>query len=125
MGHLGVLLVFTNVSSRICTMYGYPGVSFVTGVSGQQVNDPAQRDAGGGGPSLVTLPPNAAAHAPLRLTQPGNYGPPCQPVDVAGFRVYPPDETTALFAASPQQACSAKGLAVPTIRPVQPGPQGN
>jgi uncharacterized protein DUF4232 len=122
-GHIGVLLVFTNTSTRTCTMYGYPGVSFVTAENGQQVNDPAQRDSSGGAPTLVTLAPNASAHAAVRMAQPGNFGPACQPVNVAGFRVYPPDETTTLFASSPQQACSAKGVAVPTIRPVQPGAQ--
>jgi hypothetical protein len=120
-GHLGILLVFTNTSTRTCTMYGYPGVSFVTAENGQQVNDPAQRDSSGGAPTLVTLAPTASAHASLRLAQPGNFGPACQPVNVAGFRVYPPDETAALFASSPQQACSAKGIAVPTLRPVQGG----
>ncbi len=120
-GHVGLLLVFTNTSTRTCTMYGFPGVSFVTAENGQQVNDPAQRDASGGAPTLVTLAPGASAHAELRLAQPGNFGASCQPVNVAGFRVYPPDETTTLFASSPQQACSAKGVGVPTVRPVLGG----
>jgi Protein of unknown function (DUF4232) len=120
-GHIGVLLVFTNASGRTCTMYGYPGVSFATGPDGQQVNDPAQRDPTGGAPTLVTLAPNATAQAEVRMAQPGNFGASCQPVDVAGFRVYPPDETTTLFASDPQQACSAKGVAVPTVRPVRAG----
>jgi hypothetical protein len=122
-GHIGILLVFTNASGHTCTMFGYPGVSFVTSADGTQVNDPAQRDSTGGAPALVTLAPNAAAHAAVRMAQPGNFGSSCQPVNVAGFRVYPPDETATLFASSPQQACSAKGVAVPTIRPVQPGAQ--
>src|SRR5947207_672674 len=45
-GSYGELLVFRNTSSRSCTMFGYPGVSFVGGGSGQQVNDPFRRDMG-------------------------------------------------------------------------------
>ncbi len=34
-------IVFTNVSGASCTLYGYPGVSFVTGVGGSQIGIPA------------------------------------------------------------------------------------
>ena len=69
----------------------------------------------------MSPPTSITGRKTAAISQPGNFGASCQPVDVAGFRVYPPDETAALFASYPGQTCSAKGLAVPTVRPVQPG----
>jgi hypothetical protein len=121
-GHIGLFVVFTNNSDRTCTMFGYPGVSFVTGPAGTQVNDPAER-SGAPAASLVTLPPNARAHASLLLVNVDNYNgsPSCQPTLAAGIRVYPPDDTTALFARYPEWICDVKGTGVPEIYPVQAG----
>jgi hypothetical protein len=122
-GHIALLLVFTNTSTHPCTMYGYPGVSLLTGPNGPQINDPAQRVTAT--PTLTTLAPNTAAHASLLLTQAGNYPTDtCKPVQTTGFRIYPPDDTTPLYTNSTQQACSTKGTGVPQIYPVQPGPSG-
>jgi Domain of unknown function (DUF4232) len=121
-GHVGLLLVFTNISAQACTMYGYPGVSFVTGPSGTQVNDPAQRSAAQGPPAVVPLAPNGKAHASLLLVNVANYpANSCKPTQVAGMRVYPPDDTTALFVSSPQQICMVKGTGVAQIYPIQTG----
>jgi len=119
-GNVYVWLVFTNVSSRICTLYGFPGVSWVTGSSGQQVNDPTRRVTYVT-PARVTLAPRAAAHAQVRHGQPGAYEPACQAVAVTGFRVYPPDETASVFVPWAAQACSAKGVNVGDVWPVEPG----
>jgi hypothetical protein len=119
-GSYGELLVFRNTSSRSCTMFGYPGVSFVGGGSGQQVNDPFRRDTGT--PVAVTVAPGGAAHALMLFVHPEAYpSGSCQAVQVDGYRVYPPDETAAVFVAAPQQACSVKGAGVPRIGVVQPG----
>lgn len=100
-------------------MYGYPGVSWVTGASGQRVNDPAQRYTTR--PAQVRLDPGASAYALVTLVQTGNYPPAtCQPVQATGFRVYPPDETASVFASYPQQVCSANGVGLATVYPVQP-----
>lgn len=121
-GHVGLVVVFTNISARVCTMFGYPGVSFVTGPSGVQVNDAAQRSSGLGAPVLVRVAAGGVAHASLLLVNVGNFGAGvCQPVLVAGVRVYPPDETVALFASSPQQVCSVNGVGVAQVYPVQTG----
>lgn len=118
-GHQSLLIVFTNISARSCTMYGYPGVSFVTGSSGKQINDPARRT--GGPPSMVKLAPSGKATAALLMVNIGNYATEsCKPVQAAGLRIYPPDETAALFAASIQQVCSVNGTGVAQIYPVQP-----
>jgi hypothetical protein len=119
-GSYGELLVFRNTSSRSCTLFGYPGVSFVGGGSGQQVNDPFVRDVGT--PIVVTVAPGGTAHALMLFGHPEAFPTgSCQPVQVDGYRVYPPDETTAVFVAAPQQACSVKGVGVPRVGVVQPG----
>jgi hypothetical protein len=119
-GSYGELLVFRNTSSRSCTLFGYPDVSFVGGGSGQQVNDPFRRDVGT--PMVVTVAPGGAAHALLLFGHPDAFpAGSCQAVQVDGYRVYPPDEATAVFVAAPQQACSVKGVGVPRVGVVQPG----
>jgi hypothetical protein len=120
LGHFGRLLVFRNVSSRSCSMYGYPGVSFMGGGSGRQVNDPFVRS--GGSPVSVTLAPDGLANVTLFFTQVGSFDPAqCVPVRVDGYRVYAPDEMAAVFVADPQEACSGKGVGVPEVGWVQPG----
>jgi len=124
-GHIGLILRFTNISTKPCTMFGYPGVSFVTG-HGNQINDPAQRSAASGNPSVVTLAPDGKADASLLLVNIANYAGNnlCQPTLAAAVRVYPPDDTTAILASSPQQICDVKGTGVPQIYPVQTGAGG-
>jgi hypothetical protein len=120
-GHVGLLIVFTNTSAGTCTMSGYPGVSFVTGPSGTQIGDAAQRV--GSPVEAVSLAPQGRAHANLLLGQVGNYAADaCRPTQAAGLRVYPPDETTALYVASARQVCSAAGTGFAQIYPVQAGP---
>jgi hypothetical protein len=121
-GHIGLLLMFTNTSNTVCSMFGYPGVSFLTS-AGVQINDGAQRSAALGAPSLVALPPGGRAHANLLLVNVANYvgNPNCQPTLSARVRVYPPDETTALFASSAQQICEVSSTGVPVVYPVQTG----
>lgn len=111
-------LIFTNVSGRTCTMVGFPGVSYLTGPTGTQVNDPARRV---GTPSLVTLAPNKAAHAQIQSGHPEAFPDTCKPVRVAGYRVYLPDETAPVFVAAPMQQCSTKGVNRMSVGPVQPG----
>jgi hypothetical protein len=115
-----VWLVFTNVSGRTCTLYGYPGVSWVTGPSGQQVNDPVQRRTDVT-PARVVLTPGGVAHAQVRHANPEMYGPDCHPVRVAGFRVYPPDETAPVFVPWANQACSVQGVNVGEVWPIAAG----
>jgi hypothetical protein len=121
-GHVGRVILFTNTSAQVCTMYGYPGVSFHNGAMGSQINDPAQRSTGEGGPVLVTVPPGGTAHADLLLVNTANYpASTCKPVTAAGILIYPPDETQPLYVASAQQVCSVKGTGVAQIYPVHTG----
>ena len=120
-GHLGLLLQFTNISATECTITGYPGVSFMTGPSGTQIGDAAERVGGPAAP--VSLAAQGRAHANLLLSQVSNYSADaCRPTQAGGMRVYPPEETTSLYVISVRQVCSATGLGFAQIYPVQAGP---
>ena len=96
---------FTNTGQRTCTLQGFPGVSYVTGDSGQQVGLPANR-TGNLGP-LITLRPGYSTNAGLVLTNPDPYpADQCKRVDVRGLRVYPPNETAAMFLPTTGASCS-------------------
>jgi hypothetical protein len=99
--HVG--LQFTNVGSASCTVYGYPGVSWVAGADGHQVGAAAKREANNSGTEkLVTLAPGALASAPIDIGDaaviPASQ---CKPVPVRGLRIYPPGEKAALFLSLP------------------------
>jgi Protein of unknown function (DUF4232) len=96
--HIGLQL--RNTGSSPCTVYGYPGVSWVAGADGHQVGAAAQRQANNSGSAeqTVTLAPGALASAPLDIVDAAVIPPAeCKPVPVLGLRVYPPGETAALF----------------------------
>ncbi len=111
---------FTNTSSSACTLYGYPGVSFVT-ATGSQVGTPATED-----PvyprQLVTLAPGSTAHAELGVATAQNYpASTCSPVSVSRLKVYPPGQTSAVFVAISATACSNASVPILTVQTVQPG----
>jgi hypothetical protein len=111
---------FTNTSSSACTLYGYPGVSFVT-TSGSQVGTPATEN-----PvyprQLVTLAPGATAHADLGVAVAQNYpSATCSPVAVSTLKVYPPGQTSALFLALSTTGCSSTSVSILSVQTVLPG----
>ncbi len=113
-------IVFTNTSSSACTLYGYPGVSFVT-ASGSQVGTPATEN-----PvyprQLVTLAPGATAHANLGIGTAQNYpSSTCSPVAVSTLKVYPPGQTSALFIPVTATACANPSVQILSVQTVQPG----
>lgn len=99
---------FTNTGAAACTLFGYPGVSFVTGRSGSEIGAPATRNHGV--PSVtVTLQPGGHAHASLQVVDAGNYSASyCHPVTAHLLRVYPPNQTAAGYAPFTVRVCSAK-----------------
>jgi Domain of unknown function (DUF4232) len=100
-------LDFTNISASPCTLFGYPGVSFVTGQGGTQLGRAAARNPVSPAAS-VTLAPGAVAHATLQVSEAGNYdATQCQPVTAHWLKVFPPDQTGAAYAHFTTQACSA------------------
>jgi len=101
-------LDLTNVSGSTCTVFGYPGVSFVTGPSGTLLGRAASRNPAKPA-ATVTLAPGQVAHATLQVAQAGNYDPAqCKPVTAHWLRIYPPDQTVPLNVRFKAQACSAR-----------------
>jgi Domain of unknown function (DUF4232) len=119
-GSVHETLKLKNTGPADCTLYGYPGVSWVTGNSGRQVGAPAVRVTGVK-EGTVLLPPGAIAKADLTEVDPGVF-PGCRPTATRGFRVYPPGETAALFVARPGRACANPADKDLKVRPVTPGP---
>ncbi|MFD8521326.1 DUF4232 domain-containing protein [Streptomyces capillispiralis] len=84
-------VVLTNVSSRTCTLYGYPGAAFVDAAGGQLGRDPKRTP---GDPATVTLAPGGSAWAGLRYASPGVSG--ARTATPAALLVTPPDERDSL-----------------------------
>jgi hypothetical protein len=111
---------FTNVSGTTCSLYGYPGVSFVA-TSGAQVGAAAAED-----PTyprlLVTLTPGSTVHAELRITDAQNYPPStCIPASIHRLKVFPPGQTSALYINLSAMACSSTSVQILSVQTVQPG----
>ena len=102
--HTGLQL--RNTGSSACTLYGYPGVSWVRGASGIQTGAAAVRQPDPNGTeTTVTLAPGALASAPLDIVDAAVIPPSeCKPVAVRGLRIYPPGQKAALFLSLPTAA---------------------
>jgi Protein of unknown function (DUF4232) len=111
-------LEFTNTGSAACTMYGYPGVAFVTkaggagvgrtGAGGTVLGEPAFRNAAFA-PKLVTLAPGATAHASLQVQAARNYpDATCKPVTGHWLQVYPPGSKAAEYVRFTAVTCAGK-----------------
>ena len=101
-------LRFTNKGTSACTLYGYPGVSFVTEGSGDQIGSPASRNPQHPAATVI-LAAGATAEAVLRVVDHGNYGAEqCKATTVSGLRVYPPGNKAAAYLPfrDPVTACS-------------------
>jgi hypothetical protein len=105
-------LQFTNVGNTACVLTGFPGVSYVAGDDGHQVGAPAVRTGPAGGP--VTLAHGQTGSAVVQEANTQNFPPDdCRPVPVRGFRVYPPNDTTAMFVpfgSADTTACSSTSM---------------
>ncbi|MGP4019999.1 DUF4232 domain-containing protein [Saccharopolyspora sp. 5N708] len=89
-------LIFTNVSGQQCVIQGFPGVSYVGGEDGHQVGPAAYRNGEKG--AAVTLGPGEQASAVIGFVTVENYpAEVCRPEPVKGLRIYPPQETAAMF----------------------------
>jgi hypothetical protein len=116
-------IVFTNISGAACTLYGYPGVSFVAAAGGSQIGIPATENPAHPR-QLITLAPGQAGHAELQVVNAENYPPAnCGIVTAHWLRVYPPNQTAPLYASFTAQAC-AKPRTILTVETVQPGTSG-
>jgi Protein of unknown function (DUF4232) len=97
---------FTNTSDAPCTLFGYPGVSLVSGSSHRQIGLAAKRSATVPA-RQVTLAPGATAHAVLQIVDALNFpSSSCAPAKATELRVYPPGQTVPVYVATTAQGCA-------------------
>jgi hypothetical protein len=114
---------FANTSSSPCTLYGYPGVSFVTAVGGSQIGIPATRNPALAA-RLVTLSPGQTVHAELQVGDAQNYPPTdCGLVTAHWLKIYPPNQTAPVYVSFTAQTCS-KPKTILSVQTVQTGTSG-
>ena len=114
---------FANVSGASCTLYGYPGVSFVTAQGGRQIGPAATRNPAVAR-QLVTLSPGQTVHAELQVVNAENYPPAgCGLVTAHWLKIYPPNQTGPAYVSFTAQACS-KPKQILSVETVQPGTAG-
>jgi len=119
-GSTYVPIQFTNTAGTACAMYGFPGVSFVTGQGGSQIGAPAQRSSSA--KVTVTLAAHATAHAWLQIAEAGNYpASSCHVATANWLKIYPPGNTGAAYVSHSFQTCSSAKVVTMTIDPVRTG----
>lgn len=100
-------LAFRDTSARPCTLYGYPGVSFLW-PDGKQAGGAASRDPQVI-PSAVALRPGGSARALLRVADALAWPVAlCVPAPVHRLRVYPPGSHVPLVLRFSTVTCSRK-----------------
>jgi len=111
---------FTNTSGSTCTLFGYPGVSLVSGPPYVQIGLAAKR--GTSTPrKLVTLAPGAIANAMLQIVDALNYPPAsCGPAKATALKIYPPNQTVPVYLPNASNGCT-KPVQIMNVSAVQPG----
>jgi Domain of unknown function (DUF4232) len=115
----------TNISGTSCTLFGYPGVSFVTGAGGSQIGAAATRSPSTA--KLVTLPDGATAHAVLQVVDALNYpAARCSLTEAHWLKIYPPNQFSALYLSFSAQTCAGgpNATKILSVQTVQPGVNG-
>jgi hypothetical protein len=111
---------FANVSGASCTLYGYPGVSFVTGIAGSQIGIAATENSAVTR-QLITLAPGQTGHAELQVVDALNYpAADCGLVTAHWLKIYPPNQTAPVYVSFTARACS-KPKTILTVQTVQSG----
>ena len=109
-GAIHYVLTYRNVGGSPCTLFGYPGVSFLN-AGGEQIGSPAQRTAGIVATS-VSLALGGNAYSSVLVSDPGIQ--PCSSSATATrVQVFPPGETHAALVAAPSAiaVCSSPNTA--------------
>ncbi len=117
-------LEFTNVSARVCSLYGYPEVSAYAGsqVGGAQIGSAAARDTSVR-PQPVMLEPGQTAHSVLRVASTETFQPTaCAQVTASELRVVPPDQVRPAYVPIHVSACSKPGPQFLSVQAIQPRP---
>jgi Protein of unknown function (DUF4232) len=111
---------FTNTSGSACTLYGYPGVSLVSGPPYTQIGLAAKRSTSTP-VKLVTLASGATGNALLQIVDALNYpSARCGPTKATALKIYPPNQTAPVYLPSTANGC-AKSVQIMYIGAVQPG----
>jgi hypothetical protein len=119
-GGVYLAIDFTNTSSSTCTLFGYPGVSLVTGPPYTQIGLAAKRTPRTP-PQLVTLAPGATANAVLQIVNALNYpSATCDPTKATALKIYPPNQTEPVYLPSTATGCD-KPVQTMFIAAVRPG----
>jgi len=115
------VVVLTNTSGATCTLYGYPGVSFVTGIGGSQVGAPATRNAVVP-VTLITLAPGDQANMLLAVHDAGAIPPSaCQLTTVDWLRIFPPGDYGDLYVQYKALACGKASESIMAVSAVGAG----
>ena len=113
-------IVFKNLNTQACTLYGYPGVSFGAGSPVAQVGQPAGRTAAVAS-TLVTLQPQGSAYAVLQVGDAQNWpASTCKPTATTWLQVIAPNTTNPLYVAFKSTACRGDVVTM-HVEAVQPG----
>jgi len=119
------VIVLANISGKTCALYGYPGVSFVSAVGGSQIGKDAARDRTVA-PKVVTLAPGQRGSFALRVVDTAALpAASCEPVTANWLKVFPPENTAALYIGYTAHACASKTATVLTTRAVTEGTSGS
>jgi hypothetical protein len=111
---------FTNTSGSSCTLYGYPGVSLVSGPPYMQIGLAAQRSTSTPR-KLVTLAPGATANALLQIVDALNFPTAsCGPAKSTALKIYPPNQTVPVYLPNTSNGCT-KPVQTMYIGAVRPG----
>jgi hypothetical protein len=114
---------FTNTTGSTCTLYGYPGVSLVSGPPYVQLGLAAKRSTNTP-VKLITLAPGDVANALLQIVDALNFPTAtCSPAAATDLQVYPPGQTAAVYLPNQSEAC-AEPVQTTFIGPVQAGSGG-
>jgi hypothetical protein len=106
-GGVDQVIDFTNTSGSTCTLYGYPGVSLVSGPPYTQIGLAAKRTAASAPVKQITLAPGATGNALLQIVDALNYpSASCGPTKAAALKIYPPNQTVAVYLPSTSNGCA-------------------
>ena len=110
---------FTNTSGSTCTLFGYPGVSLVTGPPYKQIGLAAKRSTSTP-KKLVTLAAGATAHAQLQIVDALNFpSATCGPTKATALKIYPPNQTEPVYLPNTSNGCT-KPVQIMYIGAVRP-----
>jgi uncharacterized protein DUF4232 len=119
-GHFYRPVIFTNISGTSCTLYGYPGISFVAAIGGKQIGAAAGRSPAS--KQLVVLVPGGKAHALLDLLDVLNFPPPvCAASSAHWLKIYPPNQFSAGYLRWTAEVCSKSKPVYMFVAPVRQG----